>query len=136
MSKLSDEADDILYKGEWLTVRAITRPGGDCPAGEWFLSLDGKGKGQFLAAAKVLETSLRSKRPPAGRAGAITNSTEGLWELRITKKGGKPPHLRAFYVREGQVLWIATGITKKKNKLAARDIREADSIVAEWRSSR
>lgn len=134
-AKLVPSEADVLYRGEWLTVRAIRRPNRRMPAREWLDRLDSRGRGQFLAAAHAIETSLRSGRPPAGRAQQIKNSSEGIWELRVTKQGSTPPHLRAFYVRNGRTLWVATGITKKQNRLQQRDIDEADRIVAEWRSS-
>lgn len=59
------DAADILYQGSWLTVRAITLPGGEQPASDWHMSLDKRGRGQFLAACRALETALSAGRPPA-----------------------------------------------------------------------
>lgn len=130
------DAADILYQGSWLTVRAITLPGGGRPATDWHTSLDKRGRGQFLAACRALETALSAGRPPAGRAEKVKGSSEGVWEFRVTKKGSTPPHLRAFFVREQRTLWVASGITKQKNKLQSGDIARADSIVAKWRQTR
>jgi putative component of toxin-antitoxin plasmid stabilization module len=66
----------------------------------------------------------------------VKNSPQGIWELRVTPAGGTPPHLRLFYVREGQTLWAALGMTKKSNKLEASDVSAADRIVADWRKER
>ena len=128
--------DDVLYAGSWLTVRAITLPGADRPAASWYESLDKRGRGQFLAACRVLESALSMNRPPGGRAEKVKQSAHGITELRVTKAGGTPPHLRAFYVREGRTLWLACGFTKQKNKLTSGDIDQADRIVAEWRQTR
>jgi hypothetical protein len=54
----------VLYAGEWLTVRAMRRRNGTYPAKEWADGLDKKGRGQLLAAATILETTLRANRPP------------------------------------------------------------------------
>lgn len=102
------------------------------PAMEWAKSLDKKGTGQLLAAARVLENSLQSGRPPAGRAERIVRSTTELWELKVTKPGSTPPHLRLLFVRKGQTLWAATGFTKQTNKLRAQDIRAGDRVVTDW----
>ena len=136
MTKLPDPEDDLLYQGDWLTVRAMRRRNGHLPAVEWWDGLNEKGKGQFLAAAKTIETTLRSGRPPAGRAEKVQISKLGLWELKVTKPGSTPPHLRVLYVREGQTLWAATGFTKKTNELATKDVETGDTITSEWKEER
>lgn len=136
MAKVVGAAGDILYRGGWLTARAITLPGGDRPAKRWHDSLDKRGKGQVAAAFATLEASLSSGRPPAGRMRKVTTSTQGVSEVRVTKAGGTPPHLRAFVVREDRTLWVATGITKTSNRLDPRDIADADGIVKVWRGER
>jgi hypothetical protein len=128
----SDVQEDCLYRGEWLTVRCMFRGGGGSPALDWFHGLEAKGKGQVIAACQVLETTLRSGRPPAGRAEHIPRSSTGLSELKVTKPGSTPPHLRAFFVRRGQTIWVADGITKQKNTLEPRDWSQAEGIAAAW----
>lgn len=125
-------ADDLIYAGEWLTIRAMRRRNGTLPAKEWADGLDKKGRGQLLSAAAIMETTLRAYRPPAGRAEQVKASEMGLWELRVTKAGSTPPHLRLLFLRRGQTLWAAHGFTKQQNKLAARDIAQGDSIALEW----
>ncbi len=124
--------DDVIYGGEWLKIRAIRRRNGTYPAKEWADGLDKKGKGQLLAAATILETTLRANRPPAGRAGLVDASKQNLWELRVTKAGSTPPHLRLLFMRRGQTLWAANGFTKQQNKLSSTDIALGDSIALEW----
>lgn len=132
MAKLQSEDDDILFQGDWLTIRAMRRLNGSLPAREWFDGLDEQGQAKVLAAGKVLETTLRSGRPPAGRAGKVTNSKTGVWELKVTKPGSTPPHLRLFYLRKGRTLWAACGFTKQQNKLTAQEISTGDRIAEEW----
>ena len=126
----------MLYKGDWLSVRAMTRTNGLQPALLWWEGLEKKGKGQFLAAVQVLETTLRSGRPPAGRAEKVRGSKNGLWELKVTKPGSKPPHLRAIYRLEGRVLWVAIGFSKQKNKLEQADVDQAENVTNEWPNGR
>lgn len=133
MAKVGSDADDDLYRGEWLRVRAMTLPNGKRPAKDWLAGLNDKGRGQFLSACEALQTSLRSGRPPAGRTEKVANSSEGLFELRVTKAGGSPPHLRAFFVRERQTLWVTHGFTKTSNKLKSSDIEHGESIARRWR---
>jgi hypothetical protein len=138
MSKVNndDPDDDLIYQGDKLTIRAMRTRNGRTPAKEWFLGLDKRGLGQVTAAARVLENTILRGRPPSGRAEKITTSTEGLWELRVTKAGGTPPHLRLTYNREGNTLWAATGFAKTRNKLDRHDIRAADRVAREWREGR
>lgn len=133
---MPDNDDDVLFRGEHFIIRAMTKSNGRQPAKEWFDGLDEPGKGRFLAAAKILENTLMAGRPPAGRAGAINTSREDLWELRVTPKGGTPPHLRVAYLRERKTLWAATGFKKETNELDRQDIRNADSVAADWRRAR
>jgi hypothetical protein len=102
------------------------------PAVAWVNGLDSRGKARLLAAITVLETSMRSGRPPGGRASRVDQSKQGLWELRVTPAGGTPPHLRVFYLRCRQTLWVATGFTKQKNRLTKNEIRAGDAVVEEW----
>lgn len=132
MPKLQDEDDDILFQGDWLTIRAMRRPNGALLAKEWFDGLDEQGQAKVLAAGKILETTLRSGRPPAGRAEKVTTSRTGIWELKVTKPGSTPPHLRLFYLRKGRTLWAACGFTKQKNRLTAREVEAGDRIAEEW----
>jgi hypothetical protein len=132
MAKVSSEDEDLLYDGDWLEIRAMSRRNGDLPAKTWADGLDKKGKAQLMAAATVIETTLRSGRPPAGRAEKVVGSACGLWELKVTKPGSTPPHLRLLYLRDGQTLWAAVGFTKQKNKLAQSDIDAGGAVAREW----
>lgn len=123
---------DCIYDGPWLKVRAMMRRDGGSPALDWTDGLDKKGQGQLIAACEVLETTLRSGRPPAGRAERIKNSETGLWELKVTKPGSTPPHLRVLFIREGQTLWVADGLTKQQNVLTSKDVAYAETIAGEW----
>lgn len=131
-----DVDDDLLFEGERFRLRAIRRPNGRMPAKEWVDELDDKGAGQLLAALQILDTTLSSGRPPAGRAEKVKDAKYDLWELKITKPGSSPPHLRLLYVREGRTLWAAHGFTKQKSKLESKDIRRAESVVAQWLEER
>lgn len=132
MAKLRSGTDDVLYEGEWLTIRAMRRRNGRLPAVEWWESLDKRGKAKFLAAAEVVQNTLRSGRPPAGRLENVRGSKVGLLELRVTPKGGSPPHLRVLVLRREQTLWAANGFTKQKNKLERADVELGERIASEW----
>ncbi len=136
MAKLPERDDDTLFEGDWLTIRAMSRRNGKMPAAEWYDSLNDKGKGQFLAAARTVETTLQSGRPPAGRAEQVKISKQGLWELKITKPGSSAPHLRMLFKREGTTLWAAVGFTKQKNRLEKGDAQLGDSVTEEWLATR
>jgi hypothetical protein len=136
MTKVVPPGDDILYRGEWLTIRAMRRISGSLPAAEWYDGLNEKGRGQFQAVAGVMETTLRSGRPPAGRAEYLPLSKQGLSELKVTKPGSSAPHLRVLFKRDGRTLWAACGFTKQKNQLTRKEIRQGDSIAAEWSEGR
>lgn len=132
MAKSQSGADDVLYEGEWLTIRAMRRRNGRLPAVEWWGSLDKRGRAKFLAAAAVVETTLRTGRPPAGRLEKVAGSEVGLLELRVTPKGGRPPHLRLLVLRQRQTLWAANGFTKQKNQLERADVELGERIASEW----
>lgn len=131
---MSDEAD-LLFRGDWLHIRAMRRRNGRCPAKEWVDGLGKKGTALFHVAATITETNIRSGRP-GDRAEKIKTSTEQLWELKVTKPGSSPPHLRILFVREGDTFWATHGFTKTKNRLPQSEIEEAERITAEWRAGR
>lgn len=130
--EFSSDSDDIIYTGDWIAVRAMTRTNGQMPAKTWVHGLNKKGYGQFLAALRILETTLRSGRPPAGRAELVKTSKHRLMELKVTKPGSTPPHLRLMYLQKGPVLWAAIGFTKKSNGLSKREVAAADEMTREW----
>jgi|DewCreStandDraft_2_1066082.scaffolds.fasta_scaffold11069_1 hypothetical protein len=132
MTKLPRGLDDVLYEGEWLCIRAMRRQNGRLPAVEWWGSLDTRGRAKFLAAAAVVENTLRAGRPPAGRLEKVVGSEVGLLELRVTPKGGRPPHLRLLVLRRGRTLWVANGFTKQKNQLERADVKLGERIASEW----
>jgi hypothetical protein len=132
MSKVGDDEDDVLYRGSWLTVRAMRRRNGELPAKGWFDGLDKVGMGRFLARVGNVEVSWASGRPPGDAVGKVEASKCGLWELRVTPKGSTPPHHRALYLRRDNTMWIASGFTKTSNKLKTSDIDRGDAIAAEW----
>lgn len=132
MAKVGARSSDVIYAGATLTIRAMRRRNGSLPAKEWADNLNNQGRGQLLAAARIIENTLLRGRPPAGRAEQVVGSAVGLWELKITKPGSTAPHLRLLYVRKGQTLWAATGFTKQKNRLTKQDISLAEGIAAEW----
>jgi len=110
----------------------MQRQNGTLPAKDWYEGLDKRGKGQVAAAVGVLESTILRGRPPAGRAEKLNLSACGLWELKPTKPGGKPPHLRMMFLREGNVLWAAIGFSKQKNRLTAGEINAGDAAAREW----
>ncbi|GIU97433.1 MAG: hypothetical protein KatS3mg013_1236 [Actinomycetota bacterium] len=132
MSKLCRGTNDTLYAGEWLTIRAMRRRNGHMPAVEWWEALDKQGKARFLAAAAVVENTLRAGRPPAGRLEKVEGSKVGLLEFRVTPKGGRPPHLRLLVLRRERTLWAANGFTKQKNRLQRADLNLGERIANEW----
>jgi len=111
----------------------MRKSNGRLPAKDWAETLDKRGAGQFLAAAEVFDNCVRAGRPPSGRAEKIIGSKAGLWELKVTKPGSSPPHLRLLYLREGNTLWAAIGVTKKSNKLKQKDVNAGDSVAADWK---
>jgi hypothetical protein len=127
-----EDEEDCIWRGDWLTVRAMRRSNGSLPGKEWADSLTNKGSGQLFAACQIMETTLRSNRPPAGRAEKVVNSINGLWELRVTKAGSTAPHLRLMFLRRGQTLWVADGFTKQKNRFTAAEIAASEAVASEW----
>jgi hypothetical protein len=102
------------------------------PAQEWFDALDERGMAHLMVAFHILEETIRTRRPPGLRTAKVHGSKGSLLELRITPPGGAPPHLRLFYRREAQTIWVATGFTKQSNRLRPGDIAAGDSITKEW----
>lgn len=132
MTKVPTEDDDAICEGDSFVMRAMRRANGSLPAREWFDNLDKSGKAKLLARFKILENSLEAKRPRGDLAEKVATSVQGLWELRVTPKGGTAPHLRLLYVRVARTLWAASGFTKQKNKLEAKDVQLGDRITMEW----
>ena len=132
MAKVQPDDADLVVRVGSLELRAMRRNNGSLPAKDWYDALDNKGKGQVAAAVAVLESTILRGRPPAGRAEKLDGSACGLWELKPTKPGGKPPHLRVLFIREGTTLWAAIGFTKQKNRLTAGEINAGDTTAREW----
>src|SRR5437588_493915 len=132
--RVSKSSGNLIARGEAgvLELRAMTLGSGEMPAMDWYRQLDKKGIGQLHAALAIIETSFLSGRAPAGRTELIARSKFKLLEVRVTRPGATPPHLRLFVLRRRMTLYAACGITKKDNELKKRDIDEADRITATW----
>jgi hypothetical protein len=118
-----------IYKGEWLNFNTISKQ-----ANEFLIGLSDSEWNDFVVAATILETSLRSGRPPSGRAERIEGSS--LWELKVTPPGRRGPHLRLLYVRQGRTILCAYGIKKRQSAIRRRDIELATRVVRSWRLGR
>jgi phage-related protein len=110
----------------------MRRRNGRYPAKVWVDGLDKKGYALFQVAAKITETNFASGRP-GDRAEKVKASSEGLWELKVTKPGSTPPHHRMLFVREGDTLWATHGFTKKSNELPQSEIDTGERIALEWK---
>lgn len=128
-------SDDLLWSKDGFEFRAMRRGNGSLPAREWFDGLDQTGKARFFAAAQNVVNNFRSGRP-GGRAEKVKFSDRGLWEFKVTAPGADPPHLRALFVRERNVLWLTHGFTKTTNRLGSSDVRTGERIADEWRERR
>jgi hypothetical protein len=127
--------DDLLWFGEGYEIRAMQRANGRRPALEWVNNLDEKGFARFKAAATNVANSFRSgRRGP--RAEKIKTSRQGLWELRVTPRGGRAPFLRLLFRRDRNVLWATHGFSKQSNDIKPADIERGDRIAAEWLDAR
>lgn len=123
--------EDLLYHGTFLQIRAMRRRNGTLPAKAWFDDLDPKDVVKLEVAAKMVETNLQLKRTVPGRLDMLDTDPR-LLEIKVTRPGAGPPHLRMLGVRRENTLWIANGFSKQTNKLDARDIAEAVRITREW----
>jgi len=131
-----DDDERLLVSGERgvLEIRAMRLRNGDAPSVDWFRRLEKRGIGQLIATASIIETNFLTHRAPAGRTEMIPGSRNNLMEVRVTPKGGTPPHLRLFVVRRGMRLFAATGITKTSDELKSKDIEEAERFCDRWRA--
>lgn len=102
------------------------------PAKEWFDDeLGDSDRVRVSASAKVLENSWRSGRPDGSKWTKLTDYE--LHEFVATSRKAKLS-LRMFGYREGKVMWVASGIAKKKQTTDKREIKRALSIVEEHKA--
>ena len=123
--------DSPFYEGEWLDFTTISQQ-----AAEFIDGLADADWNDFVVAATILDNSLRSGRPPSGRAERVEGSRVGLWELKVTPPGRRGPHVRLLYVREGRTILVAGGLVKRRRALGRRAIEFAEAVVREWRRGR
>ncbi len=113
--------DPTIYEGECLSFHATTDQ-----ARRFVDELDARGRLDFAVAAAILDTSLQSGRPPAGRAERVRGSRCGLFELRVTPPGRKGPHVRLLYLPVGRRMLVVRGLIKRQARLPRGDIDIAD----------
>jgi hypothetical protein len=123
--------DSPFYVGEWLNFQTISDQAdqfvGRLTDSEW---------NDFVVAATILENSLRSGRPPSGRAERVEGSRVGLWELKITPPGRRGPQLRVLYIRERRTILCAWGCEKRRSAIPRRAVTLAEGVVKAWRRNR
>lgn len=131
MAKVEPESDDddVLYRGSWLTIRAVRKRNGRMPAKEWYENdLEVRDQTRFQAAARMFQEDLLSGRR-SGRMTTVTDSRHRLTEFRITPGGGRGPHLRMLGIIDGQTVWVAHGFKKQTNRMNRQDIDKADGVM-------
>lgn len=131
MTKDEAQSDDLLFKGEILTVRAMRVADGNLPARAWWEGLEGKHQVKFRVAAENVDVDFRTGRR-SGRTGIVDAKDNRLVEFRVTRPGASAPHLRMLGYRDQNTLWMAYGFTKQTDQLDTRDIRQADNITTAW----
>ena len=85
----------------------------------------------FVRRTQTLDLSLATGRPPVGVSERIEGSSEGLWELRVTR--GRGPQIRFLYIREGDEILIVRCLRKREPRIKRREIQLAERDAKEWR---
>jgi putative component of toxin-antitoxin plasmid stabilization module len=85
----------------------------------------------FVRRARTLDLSLATGRPPAGIAERVEGSSQGLWELRVTR--GRGPRIRFLYLRAGEEILIVRCLRKREPALRRREIEIAERDAKRWR---
>jgi putative component of toxin-antitoxin plasmid stabilization module len=85
----------------------------------------------FVRRTHILDLSLATGRPPAGISERVEGSSEGLWELRVTR--GRGPQIRFLYIRAGDEILIVRCLRKREPALKHREIQLADRDAKDWR---
>ena len=109
------DADLILTSGP-LELRATDHGRGGYPAVQWYQGLEPRLQARVIARLDNISKSLQCGRPDQALA-VLPDSRAGLFEMRVTPAGGRPPHLRLFVLRRGMTLWAAGAITKQAKRI-------------------
>jgi hypothetical protein len=128
-------SNDFICATEQLTFRAIPTSAGRHPAKIFINNLDPVAARDFGVAARILATTLASGRTPSDRSRRVAGSREKLFELRITPRGRGGPQQRLLFVRRGNTIWVARGLTKRE-RITRHEIDLADDLVRQWRARR
>jgi hypothetical protein len=114
----------LIHQGKWFRFRAASKQ-----VDAFLTGLSGRDLTDFKVAARILENSVQSGRPPAGRSERIRGSKKGLFGLRITPPGRKGPHLRMLYVLRGREVVCLRGLTKTQSSIPRREIKLAERAL-------
>jgi hypothetical protein len=88
---------------------------------------------QFIVAAQILVTCLRTGRPAAGRSQRVRCSAPGLFELRLNRAGSPGPQRRMLCIREGRRILCVRGFDKSRRGIPRREIEIAVREVEAYR---
>jgi hypothetical protein len=113
----------------------MRRTNGSLPAKRWYDGLEEKGQAGLLSAAATWHISRTTSRPGSGyRYSPVRGSKHRLQELRATRIGTVGGHpARAFALCRGNVVWIASGISKQDTRLKRPAVEYADLVTGEWK---
>jgi len=121
----------IVFHAEWLEFRVLAIGRRPSAVAAFLGSFSERDQMDFEIAARILDRSLRTGRPPSGRAERAEGSPTGLFELKVTPPGRRGPQKRLLYVRRSRTIWLVSGVDKRSPKLRRSDIEHADRIVKE-----
>jgi hypothetical protein len=118
-----------IYQFEGFSFHPLT-----AQADRYLRSLDERHWDQFVVAAQILATSLRSGRSSGGRSARVRGTVRGLHELKINMPGGSGIQHRLIYTRDGRLILIARGVDKVQAALSRKEIELAARAVKEYRA--
>ncbi len=110
----------LIYEGSWINIYTAT-----AQAHEFVDGLTRDQLRDFTTCAQTVDRSLQIKRP-SPRIEKLAVARESLFELRVTPRGRKGPHVRLLYVAEGRHFFVVRGVCKHQRRLGKRDIELAD----------
>jgi phage-related protein len=123
--------ESSIYEGEYLYFQAISKQ-----VLEWLEEATDRERANLAVAATILENSIRTGRPPAGRSERVEGSSTGLYELRVTPPGHRGVQVRILYVREGRTILCARAVSKRQRKISRREIELAERTIKDYRARR
>jgi hypothetical protein len=102
------------------------------PALEFIESFDKRSLAHWRVVTRIMDIAEMRSMSMRGRVSVVQGRELRMLYVRVSRPGGRSPHVRLFAVRRGNTIWLATGFLKNTRAIPSAAIAAAETLILDW----